>query len=69
MDTVEDHESLPVMKEGRVEKKGTQGLAMFNWQGRWLKIRANELAYYREDDRSAYFPLFKPARATSLTLT
>jgi hypothetical protein len=44
IDTVEDHESLPVMKEARVEKKGTQGLAMFNWQSRWLKVRANELA-------------------------
>eukprot|EP00051_Salpingoeca_urceolata_P007194 m.95448 g.95448 ORF g.95448 m.95448 type:complete len:1713 (-) comp15154_c1_seq2:26-5164(-) len=39
----------PIIKEGRVEKKG-QNVIYFNWSSRWLRVRAGELSYYKEED-------------------
>lgn len=55
--------SKELIKEGRVEKRG-HSMAIFNWarwhplhrhnthlrNSRWLRVRAGELMYYKEDD-------------------
>lgn len=46
---VGDGSGSPVLKEGRVEKKG-HSMAMFNWASRWLQLRQGELAYFKEED-------------------
>lgn len=39
-----------IIKEGRIEKKGSSGIVMYNWQTRWLRVYAGELSYYNEGD-------------------
>lgn len=41
---------MPLIKEGRVEKKGTLSMAYFNWTSRWLQVRTGELKYFKEED-------------------
>eukprot|EP00040_Diaphanoeca_grandis_P033013 m.201182 g.201182 ORF g.201182 m.201182 type:complete len:1357 (+) comp32792_c0_seq1:68-4138(+) len=43
-------ESMQVIKEGKIEKKGSGNVAYFNWQTRWLRVYDGVLMYYKEDD-------------------